>query len=722
MAELIEIPDFEFTAHYYPELLDALTLYRRRNVPEITDETAFEPFNQLLRAFALVGHLNNVLIDLVANESTLPTAQLTETVRNMLRLIDYELAPAAPSQVDMLLELSRVLLVTTTVVPQFGQAATKRQQGESVLFFEALTALEVNPTDVLTGVFAYDDGTDAFTDFTTEANNPITPAGDFTPWAAPVSSGDALYIGHDTAMWDQLDLLFTAAAAGLTGVWEYFDGDTRVIQPDLVVDQGANLRMNINGLLGIENRSGAIVRVQLNESTTFEDLVSTWDGVDNFVVTTGLLGQTSVTVDIDKYTVGAEWRELRLESDVTADLTLDGEVKMFLPQTLDEDWNTTEINGLEAFWMRFRVITTIAPRTPPTMQTTVITSGKQYAKKSYTQGRRQNDTPLGSSTGLPSQIFKTSRDFFIVGSMEVTVVGEVWTQVDTFLDSRPTDKHYTVTLTGDDLAEVRFGDGVTGRIPPIGVNNIGATYRHDANNDGNAGANTITIDKSGLSFVNKLVNPRPAVGWVAAEGSDAASLEQAKIRGPASLRTREVAVGPQDVETLAVGFIDNLGASPVSRALAIEEGFGPKTIELIAVGGGGGQLSNDQLDALNLFFNGNRFAEPIIPKRVVANQEVVAVNYSPKSIDVVATVTGDFEELTVVNQLKKVLQPDAVRADGVTYEWQFGAEVPLSRLIHEIFEADGDITKVELATPAFDVDLDLRELPIAGSITIIKAT
>jgi len=106
MAELIEIPDFEFTAHYYPELLDALTLYKRRNVPEITDETAFEPFNQLLRAFALVGHLNNVLIDLVANESTLPTAQLVESVRTQLRLIDYEMSPAAPSQGAIVLELS----------------------------------------------------------------------------------------------------------------------------------------------------------------------------------------------------------------------------------------------------------------------------------------------------------------------------------------------------------------------------------------------------------------------------------------------------------------------------------------------------------------------------------------------------------------------------------------------------------------------------------------
>lgn len=716
MAELVEVPDFEFTAHYYPELLDALTLYRRRNVPEITDETAFEPFNQLLRAFALVGHLNNVLIDLVANESTLPTAQLTESVRNMLRLIDYEMAPAAPAQVDIVLELSKVFTSSQTLIPQYGQVATKRVPDQAVIFFEALNALTLNPTDVVTAVFAEE--TSVFTDFTTEANDPTTPAADFTPWATP-AAGDKLYIGHDSVMWDKLDLLFTTPAIGVNGVWEFYDGDFRDIQPDSVLDQGSSLRMNINGLLGEENRSGAIVRVQLNETTVYEDLVSTWDGTNNFIVTSGLLGQTVVTTDIDDYTVGTDWAELRLEEDETALMTLDGAVKMFLPQTLEEDWNKTTVNGVEAFWMRFRIINVTAP-TGPVIQTTVINDGKQYAKTLFTQGRRQLDTALGSSNGLPSQIFTTSRDNFIVGSMEVQVAGETWVQVDNFLDSRALDKHYVVTLTENDRAEIRFGDGVQGRIPPIGVNNISAFYRHDAANDGNVGANTVTVDKSGLTFVNGLTNPRPAVGWEDAEGSTAASLEQAKIRGPASLRTREVAVGPQDVETLAAGYIDNLGASPVSRALAIEEGFGPKTIELILVGGGGGQLSSAQIDEINLYFNGNRFAEPIIPKRVVANQEVAAVNYDPLPIDITAVVTGDFEVLAVVNQLKKVLQPDAVREDGVTYEWQFGSEVPRSRLIHEIFAADEDITKVELSIPASDVDLDLRQLPNPGTINIVK--
>ena len=146
MATEIQIPDFDFSGFYYPQILEALTQYKRRNVPELTEESEFEPYTQFLRMQALVGHLNNVLIDLIANESTLPTAKLTETVRNTLRLIDYELATASPSQADVVYELARVLIASTEVVSERAQAAIKRQPSSPQIFFEALTALTVTRT------------------------------------------------------------------------------------------------------------------------------------------------------------------------------------------------------------------------------------------------------------------------------------------------------------------------------------------------------------------------------------------------------------------------------------------------------------------------------------------------------------------------------------------------------------------------------------------------
>jgi len=55
----ITIPDFNFTSFYYPDILNALLNWTRVNVPEITKESSYDIFIQALRAFSLVGHLNN---------------------------------------------------------------------------------------------------------------------------------------------------------------------------------------------------------------------------------------------------------------------------------------------------------------------------------------------------------------------------------------------------------------------------------------------------------------------------------------------------------------------------------------------------------------------------------------------------------------------------------------------------------------------------------------
>jgi hypothetical protein len=302
--------------------------------------------------------------------------------------------------------------------------------------------------------------------------------------------------------------------------------------------------------------------------------------------------------------------------------------------------------------------------------------------------------------------------------MEVTVDGTPWVEVDTFLESQANDLHFRVELGDNDRATVVFGDGQSGRVPPAGTNNIVATYRYGAEDDGNVGALTITSDRSGLSAVASLANPRPATGWKPAEGSTPETLEQAKVAGPATLRTREVALGPEDVESLSVAFRDGTGASPFSRARAFEEGYGPKTIEVAVVASGGGLGTPAQLAALQQYLNGDRTTYPPLPKRIVANQQAVTVNYMPRVIDVTVTVYGDVEEETVRNKLAAVIQPEARMEDGVTWEWDFGALVPTSRIVHEVFTSDPDIKRVDLAVPASNVQLEPRELPVLGTLTI----
>ena len=715
MPITVEIPNFEFASFFYADLLESLIQYKRLYVPELTDESEFEPLIQMLRAFALVGHLNNVNLDVVANESTLPTAQLVEQVRNMLQLIDYQLSPATPSQVDMVYRLAKVFTSSTEVVNDSALAATVAEGDNPSIPFEADSAVTVSATNAFTKVLGEESST--FTDYTTKANSPTTPADDWAPWVTP-AVGDAMYFCHDTAMWTTHGLTFTTPMSGITGRWEYCDGNFQKSQPDSITQVGATLEFIIDGYIGTTNQQGLTVRVQLNSTGTYEDVDIVWTGSQNKVVTT-LLGQSSPSTTPEDYTIGAEWEPFTNLVDGTSALTTDGEIEYDLPQTLLKNWTRQALEGTTGYWMRYRITTASTP-VAPTIKQARMDQGDQFVLRQSTQGLSQSDIPLGSSNGLPNQRFTTSQKNFINGTDVVRVSTVAWTRVDNFLESRATDKHYAIELGEDDTADLVFGDGVNGKIPAVGVNNVEADYRHGAQNNGNVGALTITVDKAGLTFIEEIYNPRPASGWAQAQGATASSLEQAKVLGPTSLRIREVGVSASDLIPLTQSYTDSSGASPYSRAQVFEEGYGPKTVELVVVTKGGGLATQAQLDALSLYFNGDKYASPPAAGKFVSNQEVTAVNYQQNIIDVVANVTAPATVLPeeVENALQAILQPEALKDDGVTYEWDFGGEVPRSRLSHEIFMSDNLITKVELTQPAADVVLTNRQLPVAGNITI----
>lgn len=713
MTTEISVPSFNFSAFYYPDILEALIEYKRLNVPELTDESAEEPTIQLLRAFALVGHLNNTLIDLVANEAVFRTAKLAESVRDHLRLIAFEMSPATPSQTDIIYELSKVFTSSFEIIPDLAQASTKREGTNPIIYFEALGSVTITRTDKHTYVLAEENG--SFTDYTTEANSPTTPADDWQPWSSPASK-DAIYWGHDSVMWNELSAFLTTHALNITGVFEFYDGDWQKTAPTSVTDNGSSLEFDLTSLLGASNRQNTKVRVFLNSTGAYEEVFSTWSGTKN-IATTGLLGQSTPSTEKGDYTVGSDWTILEV-TDGPSNFTQDGKVEFEIPQTEDLNWSKGTVDGKEAFWLRYRIISVAAP-TAPIFQYTRMDEGKQYVKKLVTQGRSYDESPF-SSTGLSGQSFELSKEYFIwlSDTGKIKVEGEVWTRKDNFLNSALNDKHYVIKLGQKDRATIYFGGPTAGKVPPVGVGNITASYRYGAKNNGNVGANTVTVDKTGLTYINKLWNPRQAVGWQEADGSTEESLEQVKVEGPASLKTKEIAIGPDDVVELTKRFVDENGASPFSRAAAIEEGYGPKTIELVVVAAGGGIATAEQLEALEEYFNGNKYAVPPKKKHLVANQEVVAVNYTQKLIAIDVTVYGEVTEAAVKNRLIQVIQPEALKEDGVTYEWKFGAKVPTSRISHEVFKLDDSITDVDVNTPSSDISLFAKELPKTTALLI----
>ena len=184
------------------------------------------------------------------------------------------------------------------------------------------------------------------------------------------------------------------------------------------------------------------------------------------------------------------------------------------------------------------------------------------------------DEILGSSSGQPNESFKTLKKPVINESLwinELNALSEVernelkknldmikeeydedgqligfwvrWIAVDSFINSTPLDRHYIIDRAS---GEVIFGNGVKGKIPPIGNNNIKISYKTGGGKRGNLPAREIKELQSAISFIDSIYNPVASSG-----GCDTEDIKALIKRGSNILRHRNRAVSAQDYYDLA---------------------------------------------------------------------------------------------------------------------------------------------------------------------------
>ena len=167
---------------------------------------------------------------------------------------------------------------------------------------------------------------------------------------------------------------------------------------------------------------------------------------------------------------------------------------------------------------------------------------------------------IGSSTGEPNQQFFLSSDPLILDTIRVEVnEGAGWLSWDrhdsllynmqdngrvTF--SEPDARNYYVQYNEIGQAAVIFGDGVYGRRPPRGANNIRAAYRVGGGIIGNVPAASITEVITTISSLVTVTNPEAAAG-----GEEAETNDHAKQFGPLAFRSGQRAVTLSDYMALA---------------------------------------------------------------------------------------------------------------------------------------------------------------------------
>ncbi|GAB4200749.1 MAG: putative baseplate assembly protein [Coleofasciculaceae cyanobacterium] len=105
------------------------------------------------------------------------------------------------------------------------------------------------------------------------------------------------------------------------------------------------------------------------------------------------------------------------------------------------------------------------------------------------------------------------------------------------------------SLNADEMTAegVRTLERQYGAVPPRGSNIRMVAYRTGGGQKGNVQPRTLTVPKTAVPYVVRVINHTPA-----RNGADAESLEEAVMRVPAMLRSRDRAVTPEDFETLAL--------------------------------------------------------------------------------------------------------------------------------------------------------------------------
>ena len=423
---------------------------------------------------------------------------------------------------------------------------------------------------------------------------------------------------------------------------------------------------------------------------------------------------------------GDGWTPCWVDRDGTGGLNRAGDVVLHVPRS----HVASAIAGDGAGWIRCRV-------TPSREgQPAYSASPKIMAIEASTIGgtalaanaEEIEGEVLGLSEGVPGQRFSVKYGP-VVAAVEEPAVLEVsdgdgwtpWREVDTFADSRPEDHHFVFTRSAGEIQlgpGVREGDGtlrVYGAVPPKGATVRLRSYRHGGGRQGNVSAGAITVLKTSIPYVGRVENRGAASG-----GIDGETLDEAKVRGPVTLRTRSRAVTPEDFEVLAR---EAAPAIARVRCVAAGDGADPGSVRVLVVPArrnrANGVLRFEELlpDEHQLA----TIAAYLDERRIIGTRVVVEPPFY-QGITVVARVrprprvSPDRLEREALDALYRYLDPIDGGPDGSG--WPFGRRVnmgdvysvlqrlPGTELVEDarLFAADPTTGKRGPATDRLDID------------------
>lgn len=136
------------------------------------------------------------------------------------------------------------------------------------------------------------------------------------------------------------------------------------------------------------------------------------------------------------------------------------------------------------------------------------------------------------------------------GSMSLQIGGESWVLVETFAKSKPTDKHFMVSVDESLNPYIMFGDGTFGKKPAAGAKITNVVFYLTNGTQGNVKSNTITSVPSVIS--SSITDATVSNAYDAGGGSNYENFTMLKEHIPLSVKTLGVAITKEDFESLAM--------------------------------------------------------------------------------------------------------------------------------------------------------------------------
>lgn len=530
---LPNLPKSDLDDRTFKELVDECVLRIPRYCPEWTNHNPADPGITLIELFAWLTDQMLLRFNQVPRRNYVA----------FLELLGIRLQPPAPAHTEVTFYLSRSQSVQDRIndVPAGTEVATERTETEEAIIFSTDRPLAVGIPKILHFLTA--DVTEAAPQRLRDRFMSLWTQNQAGQWTGPAQPtfqlspevGNCFYLVFDPA--------------------EPLDGNVVVVD---VEGEAA-------GSTGI-NPDAPPLRWEAWNGLTWQPILRqpTDDGTRGFSFDDGLQG---------------------VQSGVRQ-----AEITLHLPLS----WPATYFSNYHGRWLRC-CYTALASDTQAgygrSPRLTALNAHSVGGTITVSQCQLVRNELLGESDGKPGQTFQLQNGSILprregehlIAVSPVGLQEEVWHEVADFSDSGPDDRHYTldsitgqiqfgpliressklreetqfrrqlqtqgtaVPLTTERLSSLEALERQYGAAPAKGSTLRMVAYRTGGGEKGNIQQSTLRVLKSAVPYVARIENHQPAIN-----GANAESLEEAVIRVPSFLRTRERAVTPEDFETLAL--------------------------------------------------------------------------------------------------------------------------------------------------------------------------